>query len=101
MSSTRGVADGPVAEICRVLGIPAGDLVGSYYGEIDPSTTSTTSRGFLLRFCGLEEDPEGHRHVSERRAACAEDFEGFPRYLREHRNIPSPAIENPLHPGPL
>ncbi|KAF4752062.1 hypothetical protein FOZ62_024914, partial [Perkinsus olseni] len=99
MSSTRGVADGPVAEICRVLGIPAGDLVGSYYGEIDPLYNIDDFSGVLLRFCGLEEDPEGHRHVSERRAACAEDFEGFPRYLREHRNIPSPAIENPLHPG--
>ncbi|KAF4677842.1 hypothetical protein FOZ60_017155 [Perkinsus olseni] len=104
MSATRTSAtyhkpNGPVAQICRTLGIPADRLEGSYYpGEVDPFYHLDEFSEVMLEFYRLENEPEGHLHVSGRRAACSQEFEGFPEYLRDTRTQPSPEIRDPRNP---
>ncbi|KAF4685743.1 hypothetical protein FOZ60_006211 [Perkinsus olseni] len=52
----------------------------------------------MLEFYRLENEPEGHLHVSGRRAACSQEFEGFPEYLRDTRTQRSPEIRDPCNP---
>ncbi|EER18187.1 hypothetical protein Pmar_PMAR005092 [Perkinsus marinus ATCC 50983] len=92
-------SNGPVAQICRTLRLPMDRLEGSYYpGEVDPFYHLDEFSEVMLEFYQLENEPEGHLHVSDRRAACYREFEGFPEYLRDNRTQPSPEIRDPRNP---